>query len=115
MWSNLGWANVTATFSDMRLKRPKLLSLALGSLMSLRPQPTGYDLGCPKAFVHLARLVFEEGPGDDNLLLPTGKDFAARQIEGGILPVAAGVAQQAGFRQRKDDAAHAGPVDRARP
>jgi hypothetical protein len=40
-----------------------------------------------------ARLVFEEWPGDEDLLLAAGKHFAARQIEGGILLVAAGVAE----------------------
>jgi hypothetical protein len=93
--------------------RPKLLGLALGSLMSLRPQPTGRELGCPKAFVHFARLVFEEWPGDDDRLLPAGKDFAAGQIKGGILLVAAGVAQEGGFRQREDNAAHADAIDGA--
>src|ERR1700730_15442534 len=108
MWSKLGWANVTATFSDIRLMRPKLLGLALGSL---RPQPTGGELRCPKAFVHFARLVFEEWPSDDDRLLGAGKHFAAGHIERGISLMAAGVAHEAGFRQREDNAAYADPIN----
>jgi hypothetical protein len=63
---------------------------------------SGWALGCPKAFMNPARLVFQEGSCDGNLLLPAREDFAARQIEGGIFSVAAGITQQAGFRQGKD-------------
>ena len=61
--------------------------------------------GSPEAFVYLAGLVFEEWTGDDDRLLPAGKDFAAGQVEGGILLVAAGITHEAGFRQGEDDAA----------
>jgi ABC-type nitrate/sulfonate/bicarbonate transport system substrate-binding protein len=32
--------------------------------------------------MHSARLVFEKWAVDDDVLLPTGKDFAAGQIDG---------------------------------
>jgi hypothetical protein len=69
------------------------------------------ELGRPEAFMHFARLVFEEWAVDDDVLLPAGKHFAARQVESGILLVAAGISHQAGLRQGEDDAAQAGPVD----
>jgi hypothetical protein len=65
----------------------------------------------PEAFVYFARLVFEEWPGHDDGLLSSREDFAAGQIESGILLMASGVAHEAGFRQREDNAAHADPID----
>jgi hypothetical protein len=44
-----------------------------------------------------ARLVFQEGACDGNLLLPAREDFATGQIEGGIFSMASRITQQAGF------------------
>ena len=62
-----------------------------------------YGLWGPEAFVYFAGFVFEEWPGDDDRFLSAGEDFAAGQVEGGVLLVGAGIAHETGFGESEHD------------
>jgi hypothetical protein len=52
-----------------------------------------------RALVYLAGFVVEEWAIDDDWFLSAGEDFAAGQVEGGVLLVGAGIVHETGFRR----------------
>src|SRR5690348_15318397 len=67
----------------------------------------------PHAVVQRFGFVLQQWTDDLRRPLTAGKDLAARQIERRVLRMVAGDAAQAVLAEAVDDAADAGPVDRA--
>ena len=72
---------------------------------------TQLDLLGPEALVDFGCFFFDQGAGDLDGSLAAGEDFSAGQVQSRVFGIAAGLLEQAFFRQSVDYAAYADPVD----